>query len=255
MPLPLFVTLSLCKLQNSFLQYSYTLSHSSVQTSFAQLHDRLNLLHLQCLKCLLVMSGLAIPIMPDRSLQNLACTSWHRPLSFGINSNLIVQNAGQAMNVPTNVSIINTAFNGNTATDRGGAVNLQAGNLLITGSTFNNYRATAASIADIGTGGALSVIDACTVSSCPAAVASLQNSTFTGNSAFQAGGGIYFSGTNQGRSNTIQELDSELKDSSYALHCLQLCPPITNYLAQRQLNCHCSMPSWPVSNHIAVSYL
>ena len=106
--------------------------------------------------------------------------------------------AGEASDVPTNVTIASSTFSGNAATDRGGAVNLQAGNLIITDTTFSNNQATAATISDVGTGGALSVIDACNAARCPTAVANVRSSTFTNNYAFQAGGAVFYRGANTG---------------------------------------------------------
>lgn len=48
--------------------------------------------------------------------------------------------AGSGTSSPTNVSIATSTFTSNVATDRGGAVNLQAGYLTLTTSTFTNNR-------------------------------------------------------------------------------------------------------------------
>lgn len=100
--------------------------------------------------------------------------------------------------VPTNVTVSDSTFRGNTVTDRGGAVNLQAGTLAISGTLFDGNQALVASVQDIGTGGALSVIDACSGGKCPSATASLFNCTFLNNFAFQAGGGAYYNSRNPG---------------------------------------------------------
>jgi len=59
-------------------------------------------------------------------------------------------------------------------------------------------RVTAATLVDVGTGGALAVIDECANGNCPAANANIQNSNFTSNFAFQAGGALYYAGSNPG---------------------------------------------------------
>jgi len=48
--------------------------------------------------------------------------------------------AGAGLSLPTNVSITTSNFTSNVATDRGGAVNLQAGYLTLSSSTFTNNR-------------------------------------------------------------------------------------------------------------------
>ncbi len=59
-------------------------------------------------------------------------------------------------------------------------------------------RVTASTLVDIGTGGAVSVIDACANANCPAANAVILDSNFTSNFAFQAGGALYYAGSNTG---------------------------------------------------------
>lgn len=58
---------------------------------------------------------------------------------------------------------------------------------------------TAATLQDVGAGGAVSVIDECANTNCPAAYAVIQDSNFTSNFAFQAGGALYYAGSNTGR--------------------------------------------------------
>ena len=97
------------------------------------------------------------------------------------------------------MSIDGSVFTSNVATDRGGALNLQAGALTLSGSTFSGNSVTAPTIADVGTGGAVSVIDACLSGACQPATANITNTNFTGNMAFQAGGALYYSAANTGR--------------------------------------------------------
>lgn len=85
------------------------------------------------------------------------------------------------------------------ATDRGGAVSMQAGNLGISNTSFAGNQVLVASPQDVGTGGALAVIDGCSSGGCPFAAASVQGSIFVNNFAYQAGGAVYFDAGNPGR--------------------------------------------------------
>ena len=106
--------------------------------------------------------------------------------------------AGGASTQMTNVTIRASKFTGNLATDRGGAINLQSGSLILESSVFERNAVTAASISDIGTGGAIAIIDACSTGVCAPAIANITNSNFSANHAFQAGGALYFATANAG---------------------------------------------------------
>ena len=97
------------------------------------------------------------------------------------------------------MSIDGSVFTSNVATDMGGALNLQAGALTLSRSTFSSNSVTAPTTTDIGTGGAVSVIDTCLSTACQPAIATITNTNFTGNVAFQAGGALYYSAANAGQ--------------------------------------------------------
>lgn len=126
------------------------------------------------------------------------------------------------MSRPTNVTVAGCNFTGNVATDRGGAVNLQAGALVISDSTFVSNRATAATLTDVGTGGGLAIIDSCSNTPCPAASARLTNTSFSSNFAFQAGGGLYFSGSNPGVFLTEVEMSVSMSRGSPSFFAFQI---------------------------------
>lgn len=109
-------------------------------------------------------------------------------------------NAGQGDSIRTNVTLSGSTFDSNVATDRGGAINLQAGSLTVSNSTFLRNSATAPRSTQVGTGGALAVVDSCASGVCTPAIAVLTNASFSANNARQAGGALYFSATSAGLS-------------------------------------------------------